>query len=71
MSNGTVTATDHLVKKAYGGYERYALAFFFETPDQLQINCDNPVVCEKYKDRFTDGMTFLEWNNRSLAKYNL
>lgn len=70
MSNGQVTATDHLVKKAYGGYERLTFAFFFDTPADISIDCDNPTVLEKYKDRYIPGMTFQQWSDASYAKYN-
>lgn len=70
ITNGEVKATDHLVKKAYGGYERFAFAFFFDTPADMVLHCTNPDVIKKYEDRYTEGMTFQLWNDRSLAKYN-
>lgn len=71
MTNGEVTATDHLVKKAYGGIERYTFALFFDSPDDMVLHCTNPMVIKKYEDRFTPDMNFALWNDRSLAKYSV
>ena len=70
ISNGETTATEHYVRKAYGGYERFTLAVFFQPRDDLILNCDDGGVVEKYKDRYVKGMTYKNWNDRSFARYN-
>lgn len=71
MTNGEVTATNHLVKKAYDGVERFTFALFFDAPDDMILHCNNPEVIKKYEDRFTPDMNFSLWNDRSLAKYSV
>jgi len=66
LTNGKVTATEHFVRKAYGGYERYAFALFFNCDKNHQI--DSTVT--KYNDRFRPGMTSGEWLETSLKKHN-
>jgi len=70
-TNGSVRATEHYVQKAFGGYERYTMASFFQASDDLKLSCTNPDVIDKYSDRYSSNMTFKTWNDRSLAKYNL
>ncbi len=66
VTNGAVTATDHQVRKAIGGYERYTLALFINPRPNYVMNS----TLTKYNDRFSPGMTFEEWDQRSYAKYN-
>jgi isopenicillin N synthase-like dioxygenase len=78
MTKGEVRATNHLVKKATDGSERYALAVFVDPMDEIIINFggSSTAIIEKYKDRLTEeeivsgSVTFDAWNARSLAKYN-
>lgn len=70
MSNGDVRATDHWVRKAYDGSERFAMAVFFDPLDEVVINCSNSDVIAKYADRFEPGISYEEWGRRSLLKYN-
>ena len=65
ITNGSVTATEHQVRKAVGGYERYGLALFISPRPDYVIESD----LTKYKERFIPGMPYSEWNNRSYAKY--
>lgn len=66
ITNGTVTATEHEVKKAVGGFERYGFAHFIIPRSDYAIES----TLSKYNDRFSPGITYGEWNNRSYAKYN-
>lgn len=66
ITNGGVTATEHEVRKAVGGYERYNLALFMAPLADYKIES----TLEKYNDRFFQGMLYRDWNSRSLAKYN-
>ncbi len=66
ITNGTVTATEHQVRKAVGGYERYNLALFMSPRPDYVIESD----LTKYKDRFIPRMLYKEWHNCSFAKYN-
>lgn len=75
LSNGSVRATDHYVgkPKVRDGSERFALALFLDPVGDFTIRCTNPDVRAKYADRFPlteDSITYEEWGNRSLAKYN-
>ncbi len=75
ISNGAVRATDHYVGKpaVCDGCERFALALFLDPIGDFVIRCTNPEVRAKYADRFPlseDSITYEEWGNRSLAKYN-
>lgn len=70
LTNGKVRATDHWVVKAKDGLERFALAVFFDPLDEFAIHCDDAEVVAKYTDRFTDGISYKEWGDRSYAKYN-
>lgn len=71
ITDGAIRATEHFVKKAYDGYGRYTFAFFCDPPFDLRINCSNPIVMEKYKDRYTPNMTYEEWNDRSIRLHSL
>jgi isopenicillin N synthase-like dioxygenase len=66
ITNGAVTATEHEVRKAIGGYERYNLAVFLVPSFTYKIKS----TLTKYNDRFSPGMSFADWNDRSYAKYN-
>ncbi len=66
ITNGAVTATDHHVRKALGGYERYNLAVFIAPLSAYKIES----TLTKYNDRFSLGMSYGEWNQRSYEKYN-
>lgn len=66
ITNGAVTATDHHVRKAVGGVERYNLAVFMNPMPEYRIES----TLTKYNDRFSSGMSFEEWNQRSYEKYN-
>ncbi len=75
LSNGAVRATDHYVGKPKHceGCERFALALFLDPIGDFVIRCTHPEVRAKYADRFPlseDSITYEEWGNRSLAKYN-
>lgn len=70
MTNGAVRATDHWVQKAPSGYRRSTLAVFIDPLDEITVTCTDEAVKEKYADRYADGITYEEWGNRSLAKYN-
>ncbi len=78
MTKGEVRATNHLVKKATDGSERFALAVFVYPIDEVIINFggSSAEIIDKYKDRLTEEeivsgiVTFDAWNARSLAKYN-
>ncbi|MEI7494360.1 MAG: 2OG-Fe(II) oxygenase family protein [Alphaproteobacteria bacterium] len=78
MTKGEVRATNHLVKKATDGSERFALAVFVDPIDEVIINFggSSAEIIDKYKDRLTEEeivsgiVTFDAWNTRSLAKYN-
>lgn len=65
ITNGTIVATEHLVKKAYGGYSRYAFAMFFDLPMDTVINS----TITKYNDRYKPNMTYSEWTDAALSKY--
>lgn len=68
-SDGELTATKHEVLKAFG-YKRFAVAMFLDVPDDFVINCTNDLVKQKYKDRYEEGITYKEWGDKSLRKYN-
>ena len=66
ISNGKVSATEHLVNKAYGGYERYAFALFLDCERDYKIKS----TVTKYNDRYKYGMTYGEWwDNSYQEKY--
>ena len=69
-TDGRTTATEHFVRKAYGGYERFTLAVFIQPKEDMILSCKNKHVLEKYEDRYTSDMTYKVWNDRSLARYN-
>merc|ERR1711862_388647 len=69
-TNGRTTATEHYVQKAFLGYERYALAVFFQPNEDMALSCQNEYVLKKYADRYSPDMTYRVWNDRSLARYN-
>lgn len=71
ITNGKMRATEHFVKKAIGGFERYAFAFFCDPPSELIIECNDPQTLEIYKDRYTPRMTYQEWNDRSIGIHSL
>lgn len=65
ITNGVVIATEHEVRKAIGGYERYSLALFMDPlPDYVMES-----TLTKYNDRFTSGMCHREWHQRTFKKY--
>ncbi len=66
VTNGAVTATDHQVRKAIGGYERYNLAVFIMPPFTYAIES----TLTKYNDRFSPGVSYGDWHQRSYDKYN-
>jgi isopenicillin N synthase-like dioxygenase len=66
ITNGAITATEHEVRKALGGYERYNFALFIYPTSEYKMES----TLTKYNDRFIPGMLYGEWNQRSLAKYN-
>ena len=66
MTNGAITATEHDVRKAVGGYERYSFALFTSPRPNYIIESK----LTKYNDRFSQDMSYGEWNQRSFAKYN-
>ncbi|MCE2716803.1 MAG: 2OG-Fe(II) oxygenase family protein [Pseudomonadota bacterium] len=70
MANGEMRATEHWVQKAPSGFERYAMAVFFDPPNDTQLNCTNPDIIAKYADRYEPGITYKEWGIKSYAKYN-
>jgi len=70
LTNGKTRATDHEVKKALSGFERYALAVFIDPLNEITVTCDNAAVVEKYADRYEPGITYEEWGKRSYRKYN-
>jgi isopenicillin N synthase-like dioxygenase len=66
ITNGAVTATEHEVRKAVGGCERYGFAHFITPqPDYIMKS-----TLSKYNDRFSQGIAYGEWSNRSYAKYS-
>ncbi|MEL7064846.1 MAG: 2OG-Fe(II) oxygenase family protein [Bacteroidota bacterium] len=67
LTNQGIIATDHGVKKAYGGYERYSFALFFAIDDDTRIYADR--VDSQYQSRFKNGMTYGEWCKASLERY--
>lgn len=70
VTNGATRATEHWVQKALGGYERYTMAVFFDPPEDMRITCTNEGVIAKYADRYTPGVLYKTWGERSYAKYN-
>lgn len=66
ITNGAVTATEHQVRKAVGDYERYNFALFISPLPDYKVES----TLTKYNDRFSPGIHYKEWNQRSLAKYN-
>lgn len=66
FSNGKIKATKHEVRKAYGGYERYAFALFFDPPPSTIIDS----TISTYNDRYTPGMRYAEWSKATYMKYN-
>jgi isopenicillin N synthase-like dioxygenase len=66
ITDGAVTATDHQVRKAVGGYERYNLAVFLSPLPTYAVQSN----LTKYNDRFLPGILYSEWAQRSFAKYN-
>jgi len=66
ITNGAITATEHEVRKAVGGYERYSFALFMAPHPDYMIES----TLTKYNDRFSPGMRYGEWNQRSFEKYN-
>lgn len=65
ITNGKVTATEHHVQKAFGGYERFAFAFFVDVDKDMVINS----TITKYNDRYRPGMTYKEWSQAAFDKY--
>jgi len=65
LSNGLLTATEHYVKKAFGGVERFTFALFFSPEKNFKMHSK----LTKFEDRFKDGMTFEEWEEASTKKY--
>lgn len=63
-------ATEHWVQKAPSGFERYALAVFFDPPNDTTVTCSDFAVVEEYADRYEPGITYEEWGKRSYLKYN-
>jgi isopenicillin N synthase-like dioxygenase len=66
ITNGAITATEHEVRKAVGGYERYSFALFINPPSDYIIN----TTLTKYNDRFSPGISYEDWSLLSLSKYN-
>lgn len=66
VSNGRFKATEHSVRKAYGGYERYSFAVFFDPPPDYIIDSN----ISTYDDRYKQGMKYAEWSKATYMKYN-
>ena len=64
ITNGEIVATEHWVKKAYGGYSRYSLALFCDVPADTVINS----TVTKYNDRYKPNMIYGEWSEASYNK---
>lgn len=69
-TNGKTAATEHFVRKAYGGYERFTLAVFFQPDENFVLSCDREEIVAKYADRYSPDLTYRVWNERSLLRYN-
>lgn len=67
ITDQSIKATDHHVKKAYGGYERYSFALFFGIDGETKINASK--IDPEYQSRYKYGMTFKDWCNASLDRY--
>ena len=66
ITNGAITATEHEVRKAIGGYERFSFALFMAPRSDYIIES----TLTKYNDRFSPSMNYEDWNQRSYEKYN-
>ncbi len=66
ISNGKLTATEHLVKKSYGEEKRFTFALFIDPEEDHVINS----TVTKYNDRFHNGITYGQLAQASYAKYN-
>ena len=64
ITNGAVTATEHEVRKAVGGYERFSFAHFITPMADYVMES----ALAKYNDRFSPGMTYGEWNQPFLCQ---
>ena len=64
MTSGKVTATEHWVQKAFG-CERLTFVTFMAPQPDVVIHS----TCEAYKDRFTSGMTYRQFEEATFKKY--
>lgn len=65
VTKGKLTATEHKVKKAPIGYERYTFVFFFNADPNFKIYSD----IKEYSDRFVQGMAYKDWLEAPFKKY--
>lgn len=64
LSDDQILATEHHVAKAYG-LQRITMAVFMYPPDDFVLQSSS----QAFPERFSNGMTYGEWNRRSLARY--
>lgn len=72
VSNDRIRATKHLVKKAYGGIDRYAFALFYDVINEFVINSTSKLASDKrYQEKKSaDGsVTYGAWSEATYARY--
>lgn len=72
--NDDITATKHMVKKAYGNIERYTLAIFFNPAPDTRIHSSSKLThderfCKNQCSR--DTISFKAWNEASFKRYDI
>lgn len=69
ITNHDIVATDHYVKKAPSGFERFTFALFFDLDDDYKIYTNN--VDPQCQSRYQYGMTYKEWCRKSIDRYKV
>lgn len=69
-TDDAIRATEHCVRKAKGGIERFTLAVFFSPPMDTTIHSCSQLTSDlRYSGEAGDPCTFEHWNEASLNRY--
>ncbi len=65
-----IRATEHLVRKASGSVERYAMALFFKPPMETIIHSQSVLTQDaRYGGKVGDACVYQKWNEESFKRY--
>lgn len=70
VMNDAIQATEHLVKKAHGSIERYAMALFFDAPMQTTIYSTSELTQDsRYGGPSGSPCSYQRWHEESFKRY--